>query len=128
MRYVKIVGALVLLVLMFACEDFKEEEYYPTEFDEGMFSFLDNDYAALRDTVVALSVIRVDSAFSDSLMDAMVKILFFKRFLILLTFLLPVMKKLWWFLMKAFRIMVILFLIFLQRVAKNSGLFYLTIM
>jgi len=64
MRYVKIVGALVLLVLMFACEDFKEEEYYPTEFDEGMFSFLDNDYAALRDTVVALSVIRVDSAFS----------------------------------------------------------------
>jgi len=70
MRYVKIVGALVLLVLMFACEDFKEEEYYPTEFDEGMFSFLDNDYAALRDTVVALSVIKVDSAFSDSLMDA----------------------------------------------------------
>ena len=70
MRYVKIVGALVLLVLMFACEDFKEEEYYPTEFDEGMFNFLDNDYAALRDTVVALSVIKVDSAFSDSLMDA----------------------------------------------------------
>ena len=70
MRYVKIVGALVLLVLMFACEDFKEEEYYPTEFDEGMFNFLDNDYAALRDTVVALSVMKVDSAFSDSLMDA----------------------------------------------------------